>query len=66
MAAGRVHIALPNRPEATQQSGYFHAGATSAIADRAGGRAAFTLFTENTSALTVEYKINLLARRRPH
>ncbi|MFJ1748106.1 PaaI family thioesterase [Streptomyces sp. NPDC088116] len=61
IAPGRVHIALPSRPEVTQQHGYFHAGATSAIADSAGGYAAFTLFPENTSVLTVEYKINLLA-----
>ncbi|MFJ7254356.1 PaaI family thioesterase [Streptomyces sp. NPDC098085] len=58
---GCVHIALPSRPEVTQQHGYFHAGATSAIADTAGGYAAFTLFPENTEVLTVEYKINLLA-----
>ncbi|GAB2805284.1 PaaI family thioesterase [Streptomyces daliensis] len=58
---GCVHIVLPNRPEVTQQHGYFHAGATSAIADSAGGYAAFTLFPENTDVLTVEYKINLLA-----
>jgi uncharacterized protein (TIGR00369 family) len=58
---GRVHIALPSRPEVTQQHGYFHAGATSAIADSAGGYAAFTLFPEHTEVLTVEYKINLLA-----
>ncbi|WP_203591266.1 PaaI family thioesterase [Streptomyces sp. SID13031] len=58
---GRVHIILPSRPEVTQQHGYFHAGATSSIADSAGGYAAFTLFPENTSVLTVEYKINLLS-----
>ncbi|MEV1070029.1 PaaI family thioesterase [Streptomyces sp. NPDC050263] len=58
---GRVHIVLPSRPEVTQQHGYFHAGATSAVADTAGGYAAFTLFPENTEVLTVEYKINLLA-----
>lgn len=29
---GRVHIVLPARPEVTQQHGYVHAGATSAIA----------------------------------
>lgn len=58
---GRVNISLPARPEVTQQNGYFHAGATSAIADTAGGYAAFTLFPEGTSVLTVEYKINLLA-----
>ncbi|MFI7099507.1 PaaI family thioesterase [Streptomyces sp. NPDC050161] len=58
---GRVHIVLPSRPEVTQQHGYFHAGATSAIADSAGGYAAYTLFPEHTEVLTVEYKINLLA-----
>ncbi|MFG3197053.1 PaaI family thioesterase [Streptomyces sp. NPDC048208] len=58
---GRVHIVLPGRPEVTQQHGYFHAGATSAIADSAGGYAAYTLFPEGTEVLTVEYKINLLA-----
>ncbi|WP_371642108.1 PaaI family thioesterase [Streptomyces mirabilis] len=61
IAPGRVHIVLPSRPEVTQQHGYFHAGATSAIADTSGGYAAFTLFPENTDVLTVEYKINLLA-----
>jgi len=34
---GRVHIVLPNRREVNQQHGYIHAGATSAIADSAGG-----------------------------
>jgi uncharacterized protein (TIGR00369 family) len=58
---GRVHIVLPSRPEVTQQHGYFHAGATSAIADSAGGFAGFTVFREDSSVLTVEYKINLLA-----
>lgn len=58
---GRVHIVLPSRPEVTQQHGYFHAGATSAIVDSAGGYAAHTLFPEGTEVLTVEYKINLLA-----
>ena len=61
IAPGRVRIVLPSRPEVTQQHGYFHAGATSAIADSAGGYAAYTLFPEDSSVLTVEYKINLLA-----
>ena len=61
IAPGRVHNVLPARPEVTQQHGYFHAGATSAIADSAGGYAAYTLFPEDTEVLTVEYKINLLA-----
>ncbi|MFF2996466.1 PaaI family thioesterase [Streptomyces sp. NPDC057950] len=58
---GRVHIVLRARPELTQQNGYIHAGATSAIADSAGGYAAFTLFDDESEVLTVEYKINLLA-----
>lgn len=58
---GCVHIVLPSRPEVTQQHGYIHAGATSAIADSAGGYAAFTVFGDDTAVLTVEYKINLLA-----
>jgi uncharacterized protein (TIGR00369 family) len=56
---GCVRIELPNRPELTQQHGYIHP--VSAIADSAGGYAAFTLFPENTAVLTVEYKINFLA-----
>lgn len=58
---GRVHIVLPYRPEVNQQHGYIHAGATGAVADSAGGYAAFTLFPENTAVLTVEYKINFMA-----
>ncbi|MFE6778206.1 PaaI family thioesterase [Streptomyces sp. NPDC057702] len=58
---GRVHITLPSRPEVAQQHGYVHAGATSAVADSAGGYAAYTLFPEDADILTVEYKINLLA-----
>ncbi|MET8838372.1 PaaI family thioesterase [Micromonospora sp. NPDC004540] len=61
IAPGRVHIVLAGRPEVTQQHGYIHAGATSAIADNAGGYAALTLFPADADVLTVEYKINLLA-----
>ncbi|WP_371400460.1 PaaI family thioesterase [Kribbella sp. NBC_00662] len=61
VGVGEVRIELPSRPEVTQQHGYFHAGATSSIADSAGGYAAFTLFPEGTTVLTVEFKINLLA-----
>jgi uncharacterized protein (TIGR00369 family) len=38
-----------------------HAGATSAIADSAGGYAALTLMAATSEVLTVEYKLNLLA-----
>lgn len=58
--AGLVTIRLPYRSELTQQHGYFHAGGTSSIADSAGGYAGFTLFPEESSVLTVEFKLNLL------
>ena len=58
---GRVEIALPYRPDLTQQHGYLHAGITSAIADSAGGYAGYSLFPAESSVLTVEFKINLLA-----
>jgi len=61
VAPGLVHITLSARPEITQQHGYIHAGATSAIADSAGGYAALSLMAEDTEVLTVEYKLNLLA-----
>ena len=43
VAPGRVHITLGRRSEVSQQHGYIHAGATSSIADSAGGYAALTL-----------------------
>jgi uncharacterized protein (TIGR00369 family) len=58
---GYCAIALVPRPEVAQQHGYVHAGVVSAIVDSAGGYAGFTLFPVNTSVLTVEFKINLLA-----
>ncbi len=58
---GRVEIALPFRPELTQQHGFFHAGMIAAIADTAGGYAAFTLFPPEAGVLTVEFKVNLIA-----
>ena len=58
---GQVRIALPRRPEISQQHGYVHAGATSAIADSAGGYAGLTRMSEGSEVLTVEFKLNLLA-----
>jgi uncharacterized protein (TIGR00369 family) len=63
---GRVTIVLARRPEVTQQHGYIHAGATSAIADSAGGYAALTMFSESEEVLTVEYKLNLVAPAAGH
>lgn len=61
VAPGRVEIVLPFSEQVTQQHGFIHAGMTSAIADTAGGFAAYTLFPPEASVLTAEYKINLLA-----
>ena len=64
VSPGRVVIRLPYRDELTQQDGFFHAGASSAIADSAGGYAGLSVFPTASSVLTVEYKINLVAPAR--
>ena len=58
---GYCAIALAPRPEVSQQHGYVHAGILAALVDTAGGYAGFTLFPEDSSVLTVEFKLNLLA-----
>jgi uncharacterized protein (TIGR00369 family) len=58
---GYCAIALAPRPEVSQQHGYVHAGILAALVDSAGGYAGFTLFPEDSSVLTVEFKLNLLA-----
>ena len=58
---GFCEIELPWRADLCQQHGYVHAGITTAIADSAGGYAAFSLFPADSSVLTVEYKINLVS-----
>jgi uncharacterized protein (TIGR00369 family) len=61
VAPGYCAIALTPRPELSQQHGYLHAGIVGAIVDTAGGYAGFTLFPEDASVLTVEFKLNLVA-----
>src|SRR5512141_2400963 len=58
---GVVDITLPYRADLTQQHGYLHAGILSTIIDTAGGYAGYTLFLAESSVLTVEYKLNLMA-----
>jgi len=58
---GRVEIELSHRLDLTQQHGYIHAGIVGTIADSAGGYAGYTLMPADSSVLSVEYKINLLA-----
>ncbi|WP_297839080.1 PaaI family thioesterase [uncultured Roseibium sp.] len=60
VSPGAVDLELTMQPELTQQHGFFHAGATSSIADSAAGYAALTLFSAGFGVLTSEYKINLL------
>ncbi|MES0881709.1 PaaI family thioesterase [Roseibium sp. SCP14] len=60
LAPGGVDLELRMRDDLTQQHGFFHAGATSSIADSAAGYAALTLFASGFGVLTSEYKINLL------
>ncbi len=61
VAPGRVEIAIPYHDAISQQHGYFHGGAIGAIADTAGGYAAFTLLPDGMTILTVEYKLNIVA-----
>ena len=61
VAPGYCEIAVNPRPEISQQHGYVHAGVIGAIIDTAGGYAGFSLFPEDSSVLTVEFKLNLLA-----
>ena len=61
LEVGRAVVRMPYREELTQQHGFFHAGGTTAICDSAGGYAALTMFPGDSSILTVEFKINLLA-----
>ena len=58
---GFVEIHLPHKAEITQQHGYIHGGVVGMIADSAAGYAANTLTPSDTSVLTVEYKLNLVA-----
>jgi len=61
LAPGECDIELPFKAELTQQHGYFHAGVSGTIADSACGYAAYTLMPADSSVLTVEFKMNLLA-----
>lgn len=61
VSPGRVEIALVPTAGVSQQHGFVHAGAVSAIADSAAGYAALSLMPANRGVLTTEFKINLLA-----
>ena len=61
VAPGFCANAHAPRPEISPQHGYVHAGIVATIVDSAGGYAGYTLFPEDSSVLTVEFKLNLLA-----
>ncbi len=61
LTPGFCAISLAPREALLQQHGYVHAGIVSTIVDTAGGFAGFTLFPADSSVLTVEFKINLVA-----
>jgi len=61
VAPGAVEIALPFRDNLTQQKGFVHGGIIGMIADTACGYAAYSLMPADSSLVTVEYKINVLA-----
>jgi len=58
---GLVEIAIRPTAAISQQHGFTHAGAVSAIADSAAGYAALTLTPADTGVLTTEFKINFIA-----
>lgn len=61
ISPGLVEIAIYPDPAISQQHGFVHGGAVSAIADSAAGYAALSLMPADTGVLTTEFKINLLA-----
>ncbi len=58
---GFCEIELPFRDDLTQQKGYVHGGIIGMIADSACGYAAYSLMPADSSLVTVEYKINIMA-----
>ena len=58
---GFCEIELPFRDDLTQQKGYVHGGIIAMIADSACGYAAYSLMPADSSLVTVEYKINIMA-----
>jgi uncharacterized protein (TIGR00369 family) len=61
ISPGLVEIELRPSPGISQQHGFVHAGAISAIADTAAGYAALSLMPPDAGVLTTEFKINLVA-----
>ncbi len=58
---GHCTITLPYDEAITQQHGFFHGGVIGTIADNAAGYAAYSLMPADSTVLTVEFKLNLVA-----
>lgn len=57
---GEVRIKLPFSTSLSQQKGFVHAGAITAIVDSACGYAALTKAPDGVEIVTAEFKVNLL------
>ena len=58
---GEVQMSMPYQAELTQQHGFVHAAATTALADSACGYAALTRYPAGSEVVTVGFTVNLLA-----
>jgi uncharacterized protein (TIGR00369 family) len=58
---GRVELALDHDERFTQQHGFLHAGAVTAVLDTACGYAAFSTMPPDAAVLTVSFTTNLMA-----
>jgi uncharacterized protein (TIGR00369 family) len=58
---GIVELAINRTPELLQQHGFLHAGVLTSLMDSACGYAALSQMDEDSSVLSVEFKVNLLA-----
>ena len=61
---GSCELAVPFDETLTQQHGFFHAGVAATLADNAAGYAGYSLMPKDSTVLTTEFKINLLAPAR--
>ena len=57
---GICEISLDHNKSLTQQHGFFHGGLVGSLIDSAAGYAAFSLYPEKSTVLTVDMKVNFL------
>jgi uncharacterized protein (TIGR00369 family) len=58
---GAIEIAVPFRPDLSQQNAFLHAGVITSILDSACGYAALSVAPKDFNVLSVEFKVNLLS-----